>query len=121
MTTEKGGPPRTVIDYETLDECCQMHCTGEECAAILGIDYDTLNRRLGQDGHTGFTDYFALKSAGGKMSLRRRQYTQAMDGNATMLIWLGKQWLGQAERQETKDDGDTLADALNNIADKLPK
>ena len=32
------------------------------------------------------------------MSLRRAQYQKALDGNPTMLIWLGKQILGQRER-----------------------
>jgi hypothetical protein len=33
-----------------------------------------------------------------KMKLRRRQIRAAMDGNITMLIWLGKQYLGQREQ-----------------------
>ena len=34
------------------------------------------------------------------MSLRRKQYTSAMDGNTTLLIWLGKNWLGQKDQAE---------------------
>ena len=106
MTTSKGGRPKTIIDYPKLDSMCHIHCNGEECAAILGIDYDTLDRRLKKDGHGGFTDYFKKKSAGGKMSLRRRQYTAAVtDGNPTMMIWMGKQWLGQTDKQELEHSG----------------
>jgi len=104
MTKKKdkhNGPYKTEIDYIKLDAMCAIHCTGEECAAILNIDYDTLNRRLKEDGKGGFTDYFKLKGSNGKMSLRRKQYDQAMSGNSTMLIWLGKQWLGQADKSET--------------------
>jgi len=32
-----------------------------------------------------------------KNSLRRAQLKVALDGNVTMLIWLGKQMLGQSE------------------------
>jgi hypothetical protein len=32
-----------------------------------------------------------------KQSLRRAQLTVALNGNPTMLIWLGKQYLGQSE------------------------
>lgn len=98
--TDKGGRPKYQIDYTKLDAMCAIHCTGEECAAILGVDYDTLNRRLGEEGFSGFTEYFKLKGSNGKMSLRRKQYDQAMSGNSTMLIWLGKQWLGQADKSE---------------------
>ena len=36
----------------------------------------------------------------GLASLRRRQFKAAQDGNATMLIWLGKQYLGQTDKQD---------------------
>ena len=99
-TAKKRGPKPKVIDYTKLDAMCAIHCTGEECAAILGMDYDTLNAVLKRDGHGKFSDYFRIKGSNGKMSLRRKQYDQAMSGNATMLIWLGKQWLGQTDKHE---------------------
>ena len=104
----KGGRPLKVIDYKRLDAMCAIHCTGEECASILGMDYDTLNRTLKKDGHKGFTEYFKQKGANGKMSLRRKQFDHAMSGNATMLIWLGKQWLGQADKQEEATENDSI-------------
>ena len=36
----------------------------------------------------------------GKISLRRYQFRQAEKGNASLLIWLGKQYLGQTDKQE---------------------
>ena len=38
----------------------------------------------------------------GRVSLRRRQYEVAMAGNVVMLIWLGKNILGQAEKVEQR-------------------
>lgn len=103
------GPYPHQIDYKTLDKLCAIQCTGEECAAILGIDYDTLNRRLKEDGEGGFTDYYAQKAAGGKVSLRRKQYQKAVDeGNPAMLIWLGKQWLGQKEPERLEQVPNTV-------------
>lgn len=95
-----GGVDLTEIDYETLNELCNIHCTGEECAAILKMDYDTLNRRLKEEGHGGFTDYFKRNSSDGRASLRRKQISVALEGNPTMLIWMGKQQLNQAEKVE---------------------
>ena len=96
---KKNGPPLKKIDYKTLDKLCNIHCTGEECAAILGIDYDTLNNRLGDDGHVGFSEYFKKKSANGKASLRRKQIEVALSGNTTMLVWMGKQQLDQKDQR----------------------
>ena len=94
-------PSKKQIDYKILDNLCLIQCTGEECASILGMDYDTLNNRLKEDTSSGFSDYYAQKSAGGKVSLRRKQYQKAVEeGNPTMLIWLGKQWLGQKDGTE---------------------
>jgi hypothetical protein len=92
--------PLHQLDYKKLDAMCAIHCTGEECAAILGISYDTLNRALKRDGNKGFAEHFAQKGSTGKMSLRRKQYDLAIEGNPTMLIWLGKQWLGQIDKSE---------------------
>lgn len=92
-----NGPHPVEIDYKTLDSLCAIHCTGEEIAAILEIDYDTLNRRLSTEGHGGFAEYFKRKSAKGKASLRKRQFSSAIDGNVPMMIWMGKQLLGQSD------------------------
>lgn len=35
-----------------------------------------------------------------KMSLKRKQYDVAMDGSVPLLIWLGKQYLGQKDNHE---------------------
>ena len=103
MRKNKGGRPKAIIDYPMLDKYCAIQCTGEECAALLDMDYDTLNKCLKRDKKGGFTEYFNKKSVIGKASLRRTQFKTAEAGNATMLIWLGKQWLGQ--RDNDKDAG----------------
>ena len=97
----KGGRPRKQIDYRQLEELCRIQCTGEECAAVLGVDYDTLNTALKRDGHGGFSDWNKRNSGYGKASLRRLQWKSAQSGNVSMLIWLGKQYLGQSDKQES--------------------
>lgn len=99
-----GGRPEKEIDYKTLDSLCKIQCTGEECASFLDMDYDTLNNALKRDGFGGFSDYFSKKAPGGRISLRRRQFKEAMDGNSTMLVWLGKNWLGQTDKTEVKQE-----------------
>lgn len=92
--------PKKDIDYRTLAALCACQCTEIECASVLGIGRATLERALKRDGHGTFAEYFAEHSGKGRASLRRRQYELADKGNATMLIWLGKQWLGQSEKSE---------------------
>ena len=109
--TNRGGRPKISVDWDQVDAMCEIHCTGEEQAYILGISYDTLNLRCHEDHGVSFPEYFSEKSAIGKQSLRRKQYSQAMDGDRGMLDWLGKQWLGQTDdgsRGERKQEPITI-------------
>ena len=99
------GRPKIVIDMVLVDNLCQIQCTGEEIASVLKVDYDTLNARIKESTGSGFSDYIKVKSKGGKASLRRMQWKGAQEGNATMLVWLGKQYLGQNDKQEIEHSG----------------
>jgi len=41
-----------------------------------------------------------------RIKLAQKQYEVAMSGNVTMLIWLGKQYLSQSEKQELSGSSD---------------
>ena len=107
------GRPLKVIDWKTVVNLCELQCTGEEIASVIEVDYDTLNTACKREHGKSFSDYFEEKRAGGKVSLRRAQFkTATEDRNPTMLIWLGKQMLGQKDisRQEnTGPDGKRMA------------
>lgn len=114
----KGGRPRIELDFKTIDKLCAIQCTGEEIASVLDIDYDTLNRRLKQDTGMSFTEYFIKKSGNGKASLRRRQFELAANGNVTMLVWLGKQYLSQSDKSDIMIDEDRV-DKLDILLDQF--
>lgn len=93
--------PRIEINWEEFDKLCGMLCTQEEIAAWFQCSVDTIDKALHREKDMGFTEYFKMKSAMGKMSLRRTQFELAVkDKHPTMLIWLGKQHLGQTDKQE---------------------
>jgi hypothetical protein len=84
--------------WEQLEAMAQLHCTGEEMAAIIGVSYDTLVLRVKERHGVTFSEWYKTHSHGGKMSLRRAQFKTAVEkGNPTMQIWLGKQYLGQTD------------------------
>ncbi len=95
--TNKGGRPR--FDFSDkirlVRNLASIQCTDEEIAAGIGCSQDTLARGRKRDQEL---DAAIIEGrANGRMSLRRAQYQKALDGNPTMLIWLGKQVLGQRE------------------------
>lgn len=103
-TRKKTGRPEYKIDFDQVDRMCAIHCTGEEIAGVLNINYDTLNEQIKRHFKMSFPEYFKKKSAPGKMSLRRAQFKTANDGNPTMLVWLGKQYLGQTDKAEYSEE-----------------
>jgi len=92
--------PKKEIDFKIVKNLCGIQCTGEEIAGTLEIDYDTLSRRIKSEYGMGFAEYYKKESAVGKISLRRLQWKAANGGNVSMLIWLGKQYLDQTDKQE---------------------
>lgn len=95
-----GGRPRIEIDWTEFDRLCEVQCTLAEIATHFGVSEDTIERAVRREHKSSFADYFAQKRKAGFVSLRRKQYELAMAGNATMLIFLGKQHLGQADKRE---------------------
>jgi hypothetical protein len=93
--------PRKPIDWNVIEELCAQQCTQEEIAAELDISVDTLERACRRDKRASFAEFFEQKRMRGFVSLRRRQFLVANGGNPTMLIWLGKQHLGQTDKVET--------------------
>ena len=98
--SQKTGRPLAEIDWEKVDNMCGIRSTGEEIAGVLGIGYSTLYRAIRREFDMTFDEYYTLKSQNGKVSIRRKQYQTAMNGNPYMLKWLGVNWLGQSDKQE---------------------
>lgn len=92
------------LNLEQLKAMVRIQCTAEECAAVLGMSVDTLDRRLKELEFAGFADFHKKYSHEGLASLRRAQWKSATQGeNVTMQIWLGKQMLGQADKTENRN------------------
>ncbi len=93
---EGAGRPEVPINWELFEELCKINCTQSEIASVLKVHVDTLRQRTVKKYNEEFSVTYKRLTEDGKTSLRRYQFRQA-EKNATMAIWLGKQWLGQAE------------------------
>lgn len=114
-TLDKGGRPRKEIDAKLVEQLASIQCTDLEIAAICGVSHDTLLRRKNDDPE--FLEMLEQGRAKGRVSLRRMQWKAATTGNPTMLIWLGKQLLGQRDKAEEATE-DTL-DKARQIRDAI--
>jgi hypothetical protein len=107
--------PKKDIDFNMVDKLLAIQCTGEEIASVLNINYDTLEDRVKKLFKVSFSDYSKQKRAGGKASLRRMQWKKAENGDSTMLIWLGKQYLEQKEKHELEHSGNVGVQIVDDI------
>lgn len=95
------GRPRKLIDREKLKQLAQLGLSNSEIAAVLDCSPDHIETKYRKTLDWGRNRRNA--------SLRRKQYEIAMSGNPTMLIWLGKQFLGQSDKSElTGPEGTAL-------------
>jgi hypothetical protein len=96
----RGGPRKNAgrkpvkIDVEDWEKLHAMHCSVEELAGLYSVSTRTIETRLKQ---RTYAEAAMRGRAKGKISLRRRQRQSAEEGDVRMLIWLGKQMLGQKE------------------------
>lgn len=87
-----------VVDIEEVKKWARAGATQEEIASRLGIVLRTLKRRLQKADYRHEYDRAVNEL---KISLRTKQVAIALNdkhpAQGTMLIWLGKQFLGQRE------------------------
>jgi len=103
------GRPKKPIDPKMVQDLASIGCKTTEIATMLEVSVHTLDRRFAQEMAKGRENL--------KMSLRRWQLEAAKKGNVTMLIWLGKQMLGQQD--STRIDLARLPDEI--IAEEAKK
>ena len=96
---KKRGRKKIAIDYEKAEKLASIMCTQSEIASVLGVSLGVLEH------DPEFQRIHKKGMEHGKASVRRMQFQAANGGNATMQIWLGKQYLGQRDKQDTEITG----------------
>ena len=93
---EVGRPKQFYPDMGSVEQLCRLNCTDAEIAAFFDVCLRTVERE--RQSNPEFNDAIEKGKSYGKLSLRRKQVELANEGNATMLIWLGKQYMGQSDK-----------------------
>lgn len=104
------GRPRLELEdlsvngWELLDSLIIWSAHKEYIAEQLKISADTLEKRIKEKHDCTFTAYRDKQKEKIRINLSKKQYDVAMSGNPTMLIWLGKNELGQSDKQEINNN-----------------
>ena len=107
--------PRKEIDQKQFENLCGLQCTLEEICGWFDVTDKTLDGWCKRTYHASFSEVFKQKRGAGKISLRRSQWRLA-EKNATMAIFLGKQFLGQRDSEDV-----AVTDAKGIALDELEK
>lgn len=95
-----AGRPRKELDPEQVFKLARIGCTQAEIADVFNVSVSTIKRNYATECARAQGEF--------KTSLRRSQYLRAVrDKSDTMLVHLGKHYLGQADKggpvQESDD------------------
>ncbi len=113
--------PEKPIDWKKVDHLLMSGCPGTEIAPHFDMNHHTFYDRVVKQYNMTFTEYCSLKRAQGDGLLRSRQFRKALEGDNTMLIWLGKQRLNQRETQSEESVDPEVVKKFNQLMEQLSK
>jgi hypothetical protein len=97
----KPGRPKLELDADKIRKLAELHCTKKEISYVMGCSVDTLDRNYKEEVDTGY--------ASGKIKLRRAMFRNATEyNNATIQIWLSKQYLAMTDQPISDEDSNIL-------------
>jgi hypothetical protein len=92
---KKAGAKPIQFDLEEVEKLGALHASNGEVASWFNVAENTIDAHMTKD--PAFLNAYKKGAGKQKMKLRRQQVQAAESGNITMLIWLGKQLLGQQD------------------------
>lgn len=87
------APNANELDYAQIEELYALFASDWEVANVVGLHNKTLWRRAQSDEK--FAEAKSRGRARAYIELRRAQWKRAVNGNPALLIFLGKNYLGQ--------------------------
>jgi len=88
------------VDRELVWRLACLQATYREIGDVVGLSHTAIANNFG--------DLIEKGRSVGKKSLRRAQFSKALDGDTRMLIHLGKNYLGQKDNVEGTDENQPL-------------
>ena len=102
-----AGRPKKVIDYNLVEKLAHIMCTQEEIATMFDCDVRTLQR------DEEFCRVF--KKGKEKGAIQSEKAAKLAEKNASMAIFLGKQYLGQRDNIEVKAENTNRITIVNDL------
>jgi hypothetical protein len=103
-------PPKAqeAIDKDELEKLMKLYPTVREAADWFGVSDSSLERFVKANFDMSFDALRDKSFVKTRIAIKRAQIDKALKGDNVMLIWCGKQYLGQRDVQavQLSNDGD---------------
>jgi hypothetical protein len=94
------GANQKIVDPDEVYRLAEIGCSIQEMSAFFGVNHDTLQYNFGP--------YIKRAESELYRKLRNKQIEVALQGHPTLLIWLGKNLLGQSDNPVNTDSSKVL-------------
>lgn len=94
--------PKKPINWDVVEKRMEAGCSAKEIAASIPVEINTFYDRFKEEFGCGFGDFADTFCSAGDGNLRYTQYMKALSGNLNMLMFLGKERLGQGKDEVMK-------------------
>ena len=114
MTPRERPGRQKAVNLEAVEGMARVGAPVSEIAEFLGVSEALIRKKASAQVAKG--------RAALRVKLRQKQVEKAMGGNVTMLIWLGKQLLGQTDKveQDTTVTGASALEIIHRVIDSAP-
>ncbi len=102
-----GRPPTETnkIDAAELEKLMKLCISDQEAADWFDVNPRTLDRFIRKHFGCNFVQFHRKRFTKTRIAIKRAQIDKALKGDNTMLIWCGKQYLGQRDKNSNEISG----------------
>ena len=105
---QKRGRKKIEFDIERVHQLGFGAASFEDMAAEFDCSVDTIRDRM-REKDSEFSKAYKKGKAKGNFAIRQAQMQNALNGNSTIQIWLGKQRLEQTDNRDiNQEEKDTV-------------
>jgi hypothetical protein len=115
-----NGRPPAKIDWEKVEELTIAGCLGSEIAGFFAMHPNTFYDHVEKKHGIKFSEFRQQFHSKGDAYLRASQFKKALKGDNSMLIWLGKNRLGQKEKSQSEADEELIRKVIQFLGQQLP-
>lgn len=100
---KKQGRKSIEFDSKQVELLGKFKATYKTCADWFECSIETIQNRM-KDNESEFYKTYNKAFINTKMKISEMQIKKALEGNVTLLIWLGKVYLNQSEQSDINEN-----------------